>query len=138
LTGPAHQAVIDSVRQAGDKREQETRFYITSVRCWPRCSRSSSIATGYRNSLYCVMDMVFRDDGMPAENRSRPSQLLRHQALSAEPHQDGSRKGFFRLEGKAARWDDDVSPAPSSSYADIPIDKVRPKQYLTLLGWKIF
>jgi len=62
--------IVDSIREIGDKIEQETRFYITSLVLL--ANQLGPILRSHwavENSLHWVMDMVFRDD----ECRFEPS-----------------------------------------------------------------
>src|SRR6266852_7531628 len=55
--------MVESTREIGDKIEQETRFYITSL-AWLASLLGPVIRDHWavENSLHWVMDMVFRDD----------------------------------------------------------------------------
>ena len=55
--------MVESTREIGEKIEQETRFYITSL-LWLAHQLGPAIRSDWavENSLHWVMDMIFRDD----------------------------------------------------------------------------
>ena len=96
--------VVDSIREIGDKIEQETRFYITSLvllahLLGPIIRSHWAI----ENSLHWVMDMIFRDDECPVANRSRTSQLHHHQAHGAQSDPKRPRQGLLAAQAQVRR-----------------------------------
>jgi len=100
--------MVESTREVGDKLEQETRFYITSLVLL--ASALGPVIRGHwaiENSLHWVMDMVFRDDEcrIPTENAPANFTTLRHIAFNLIRKAPG--KDSFRLKRKVAAWDDE-------------------------------
>jgi predicted transposase YbfD/YdcC len=100
--------MVESTRQAGDKIEKETRFYITSLphtadRLGPVIRSHWAI----ENSLHWVMDMVFRDDDCRVRegNAAANFATLRHMAHNLARRAPG--KMSIRARRKAAAWDDE-------------------------------
>jgi predicted transposase YbfD/YdcC len=100
--------MVESTRETGDKIEQETRFYITSLVLL--ASLLGPIVRSHwaiENSLHWVMDMVFRDDDCRVRTDHAPANFctIKHMAHNLIRKAPG--KGSLRLKRKAARWDDD-------------------------------
>ena len=100
--------IVDSTREIGDKIEQETRFYITSLVLM--ASLMGPIVRGHwavENSLHWVMDMIFRDDECRIRTEHAPANFttLKHMAHNLIRRAPG--KDSLRLRRKVAAWDDD-------------------------------
>lgn len=107
---PALNAVIvlESEREIGDKRERETRFYITSLAL--PASRLAPIVRSHwaiENGLHWVLDMVFRDDECRLRTDHAPANFctIKHMAHNLIRLAPG--KASLRLKRKTAGWDDD-------------------------------
>jgi predicted transposase YbfD/YdcC len=100
--------MVESTREIGDKIEQETRFYITSL-----VLLAHAIGPVIRhhwaieNSLHWVMDMVFRDDECRIRTNHAPANFttIKHIALNLIRRAPG--KDSLRLKRKVAAWDDE-------------------------------
>ena len=80
--------VVDSVRETGDKIEQETRFYITSLMLLAQLVGliiRSHWAT--EDSLHWVLDMIFRDDEARLRTDHAPANFatIKHMAAHSDP-----------------------------------------------------
>ena len=77
--------MVESRREIGDKIEQETRFYITSL-ALPANQMGAIIRSHWaiENSLHWVMDMVFRDDQCRVRTDHAPANFttLKHMATN--------------------------------------------------------
>ena len=100
--------VVDSVRETGDKIEQETRFYITSLMLLAHLV-GPIIRSHWaiENSLHWVMDMIFRDDEARLRTDHAPANFttIKHMAHNLIRNAPG--KTSLRLKRKSAGWDDD-------------------------------
>jgi predicted transposase YbfD/YdcC len=100
--------MVESTREIGDKIEQETRLYITSL-VWLANQLGPVIRSHWavENSLHWVMDMIFRDDECRIRTDHAPANFttLRHIALNLIRKAPG--KDSLRLKRKVAAWDDD-------------------------------
>ncbi len=100
--------VVESEREIGDKRERETRFYITSLTL-PAALLAPIVRSHWtvENSLHWVMDMVFRDDECRVRTAHAPANFttLKHMAHNLIRKAPG--KDSLRLRRKTASWDDD-------------------------------
>jgi predicted transposase YbfD/YdcC len=100
--------MVESNREIGDKIEQETRFYITSL-VWLAHQLGPVIRSHWaiENSLHWIMDMTFRDDECRIRTEHAPANFttLRHMAHNLIRKAAG--KHSFRLKRKIASWDDD-------------------------------
>ena len=100
--------MVESTREIGDKIEQETRFYITSL-AWLASLLGPVIRDHWavENSLHWVMDMVFRDDECRIRTDHAPANFttLKHMAHNLIRKAPG--KDSLRLKRKVAAWDDD-------------------------------
>ena len=99
--------VVDSIRETGDKTEQETRLYITSLQL-PADQLGAIVRSHWaiENSLHWVMDMVFRDDECRVRTQHAPANFttikhMAHNLLRLAPGKDS-----LRLRRKVAAWDD--------------------------------
>jgi predicted transposase YbfD/YdcC len=100
--------VVESSREIGDRTEQETRFYITSLVLL--ANLLGPIVRSHwavENSLHWVMDMVFRDDECRVRTDHAPANFttLKHMAHNLIRKAPG--KDSLRLKRKVAAWDDD-------------------------------
>ena len=100
--------MVESMREIGDKIEQETRFYITSL-VWLAQALGPVIRGHWaiENSLHWVMDMIFRDDECRIRTDHAPANFttLKHMAHNLIRKAPG--KDSMRLKRKVAAWDDD-------------------------------
>jgi predicted transposase YbfD/YdcC len=100
--------MVESTREIGDKVEQETRFYITSL-VWLAAQLGPVIRSHWavENSLHWVMDMIFRDDECRIRTNNAPANFttLKHMADNLIRRAPG--KDSLRLRRKVAAWDDD-------------------------------
>jgi predicted transposase YbfD/YdcC len=100
--------MVESTREIGDKVEQETRFYITSL-VWLAHQLGPVIRAHWavENSLHWVMDMIFRDDECRVRTDHAPANFttIKHMALNLIRRAPG--KDSMRLKRKVAAWDDD-------------------------------
>lgn len=100
--------IVESCREIGNKIEQETRFFITSlVLLAHQIGPIIRSHWAVENSLHWVMDMVFRDDECRVRKDHAPANFvtLRHMAhnlLRRVPSKDS-----LRMRRKVAAWDDD-------------------------------
>lgn len=99
--------VVDSLREIGDRREIETRLYLTSSaldakRLGPMVRQHWSV----ENSLHWVMDMTFNDDQCRIRTENAPENFitLKHMAANLARRKKG--KDSIRLALKTAAWDD--------------------------------
>ena len=99
--------VVDSMRETGDKTEQETRLYITSLQL-PADQLGAIVRSHWaiENSLHWVLDMVFRDDECRVRTEHAPANFttikhMAHNLLRLAPGKDS-----LRLRRKVAAWDD--------------------------------
>ncbi len=100
--------MVESTREIGDKIEQETRFYITSlVLAAHLVGPVIRSHWAVENSLHWVMDMVFRDDECRVRKDHAPANFvtLRHMAHNLIRRAPG--KDLLRMKRKVAAWDDD-------------------------------
>jgi predicted transposase YbfD/YdcC len=90
------------------KVERETRFYLTSL-AWLAHKIGPVVRSHWaiENSLYWVMDMIFRDDECRIRTDHAPANFttIKHMALNLIRRAKG--KDSFRLKRKIAAWDDD-------------------------------
>jgi predicted transposase YbfD/YdcC len=100
--------IVESTREIGDKVEQETRFYITSLVLL--ADLLGPIVRSHwavENSLHWVMDMIFRDDECRVRTDHAPANFttIKHMAHNLIRKAPG--KDSLRLKRKVAAWDDD-------------------------------
>jgi predicted transposase YbfD/YdcC len=100
--------MVESTREIGDKVEQETRFYITSL-VWLAHQLGPVVRAHWavENNLHWVMDMIFRDDECRLRTDHAPANFasIKHMALNLIYRAPG--KDSFRLKRKVAAWDDE-------------------------------
>ena len=97
--------MVQSIREAGDKTEPETRFYITSLGM-----TAAQVGPVIRShwtveSMHWVMDMVFRDDACRTEHAPANFTTIKHMAHNLIRKAPG--KDSLRVRRKVAAWDDD-------------------------------
>jgi predicted transposase YbfD/YdcC len=99
--------MVESIREAGDKTEPETRFYITSL-----VMTAAQVGPVIRShctveSMHWVMDMVFRDDECRVRTEHAPANFttIKHMAYNLIRKAPG--KDSLRVRRKVAAWDDD-------------------------------
>ncbi len=100
--------MVESTREIGDKIEQETQFYITSlVLAAHLVGPVIRSHWAVENSLHWVLDMVFRDDECRVRKDHAPANFvtLRHMAHNLIRRAPG--KDSLRMKRKVAAWDDD-------------------------------
>ena len=98
--------MVESIREAGDKTEPETRFYITSLGM-----TAAQVGPVIRShwtveSMHWVMDMVFCDDECRVRTEHAPANFttIKHMAHNLIRKAPG--KDSLRLRRKVAAWDD--------------------------------
>jgi predicted transposase YbfD/YdcC len=100
--------MVESKRELGDKIEQETRFYITSL-TWVALQLGPVVRGhwGIENGLHWVLDMVFRDDECRVRKDNAPANIatIRHIAYNLARRAPG--KASLRSKLKAAAWNDE-------------------------------
>jgi predicted transposase YbfD/YdcC len=100
--------MVESSREIGDKTEQETRFYLTSLvmlaTLFGPVVRSH---WAVENSLHWVMDMVFRDDECRVRTDHAPANFTTIKHMAHNLLRKVSSKDSLRLRRKVAAWDDD-------------------------------
>ena len=100
--------MVESTRQTGDKIEQETRFYITSLVLL--ATLLGPIVRSHwaiENSLHWVMDMIFRDDECRVRTDHAPANFTTIKHMAHNLIRNAPAKISLRLKRKAAAWDDD-------------------------------
>jgi predicted transposase YbfD/YdcC len=100
--------VVESSREIGDKIEQETRFYITSLVLL--ANLLGPIVRSHwavENSLHWVMDMVFRDDECRIRTDHAPANFTTVKHMAHNLIRKAPGKDSLRLKRKVAAWDDD-------------------------------
>jgi predicted transposase YbfD/YdcC len=100
--------LVESKREIGEKIEQETRFYITSL-VWLACQLGPVIRHHWaiENSLHWVMDMVFRDDECRLRTDHAPANFTTIKHMAHNLIRRAHSKDSLRLRRKAAAWDDE-------------------------------
>jgi predicted transposase YbfD/YdcC len=104
--------IVESERESGDKRERETRYYITSLALM--AGLLAPIVRSHwaiENSLHWVLDMVFRDDECRLRTDHAPANFctIKHMAQNLIRRAPG--KNSLRLKRKTAGWDDEFLAA---------------------------
>jgi predicted transposase YbfD/YdcC len=100
--------VIESRREVGNKIEQETRLYITSLTLL--ASLLGPIVRSHwaiENSLHWVMDMIFRDDECRVRTDHAPANFTTIKHMAHNLIRKASGKDSLRVRRKVAAWDDD-------------------------------
>jgi predicted transposase YbfD/YdcC len=100
--------VVESRRETGDKIEQETRFYITSLVLLAHLL--GPIVRSHwaiENSLHWVMDMIFRDDECRIRTDHAPANFTTVKHMAQNLIRKAPGKDSLRLRRKVAAWDDD-------------------------------
>jgi predicted transposase YbfD/YdcC len=76
---------IESRREAGDRDESQTRYYISSLPCEAEAiARAVRGHWGIENSMHWVLDVVFREDDSRIRKDNSPENLavIRRAALN--------------------------------------------------------
>ncbi len=100
--------IVESTREIGDKVEQETRFYITSLVLL--ADLLGPIVRSHwavENSLHWVMDMIFRDDECRVRTDHAPANFTTVKHIAHNLIRKAPGKDSLRLRRKVAAWDDD-------------------------------
>jgi predicted transposase YbfD/YdcC len=100
--------MVDSIREIGDKIEQETRFYVTSLDL-PANQMGRIVRSHWavENSLHWVMDMVFRDDECRLRIDHAPANFTTLKHMATNLLRTAVSKDSLRARRKVAAWDDD-------------------------------
>ncbi len=100
--------IVESTREIGDKVEQETRFYITSlVLLADLLGPIIRSHWAVENSLHWVMDMIFRDDECRVRTDHAPANFTTVKHIAHNLIRKAPGKDSLRLRRKVAAWDDD-------------------------------
>ncbi len=100
--------IVESTREIGDKVEQETRFYITSlVLLADLLGPIIRSHWAVENSLHWVMDMIFRDDECRVRTDHAPANFTTVKHMAHNLIRKAPGKDSLRLRRKVAAWDDD-------------------------------
>ena len=99
--------MVESLREAGDKTEPETRFYITSLGMTAAQLGPVIRSHWTVESMHWVMDMVFRDDECRVRTEHAPANFttikhMAHNLIRKAPGNDS-----LRVRRKVAAWDDE-------------------------------
>jgi predicted transposase YbfD/YdcC len=100
--------MVESTREAGDKIERETRYYITSLVLM--AILLGPIVRGHwaiENSLHWVMDMTFRDDECRVRTNHAPANFTTVKHMAHNLIRKAPGKDSLRLRRKVAAWNDD-------------------------------
>lgn len=100
--------IVESIREIGDRIEQETRFYITSLVLL--ANLLGPIVRSHwtvENSLHWVMDMIFRDDECRIRTGHAPANFTTIKHMAHNLIRKAPSKDSLRLRRKVAAWDDD-------------------------------
>ena len=99
--------MVESIREAGDKTEPETRFYITSLGMTAAQLGPVIRSHWTVESMHWVMDMVFRDDECRVRTDHAPANFctIKHMAQTLIRLAPG--KASLRQKRKAAEGNDD-------------------------------
>ena len=106
---------LDSTREIGDKKTQETRYYISSLDASPETTlQAIRIHWGIENSLHWILDMSFGEDHSRIRKNNAPyiMTILRHMVCNMlqkakMADKDLGRKSIKGLR-KACGWDNDL------------------------------
>lgn len=99
--------MVESHREVGDHRAEETRYYLTSLPCdATQFAKAVREHWGVENSLHWVLDVSFREDDcrIRAEKGAQNFAVLRHIALNLL-QQESSHKRGIKARRKRAGWD---------------------------------
>ena len=100
--------VVESTREANEKVETETRFYIASLAL--TAALMGPVVRDHwsvENSLHWVMDMVFRDDECRVRTDHAPANFVTIKHMAHNLLRTAKGKDSMRLRRKVAAWDDD-------------------------------
>jgi predicted transposase YbfD/YdcC len=100
--------VVESRREVGNRIEQETRLYITSLALL--ASLLGPVVRSHwavENSLHWVMDMIFRDDECRVRTDHAPANFTTIKHMAHNLLRKASGRDSMRVRRKVAAWDDD-------------------------------
>jgi predicted transposase YbfD/YdcC len=100
--------MIESTREAGGKIENETRFYITSLR--EQAEKLAAIVRSHwtiENCLHWVLDMVFRDDDSRIRMGNAQQNFATLRRMAQNLYRRAPGRDSIRMRRKIAGWDDD-------------------------------
>src|SRR3954454_798498 len=99
--------MVESIREAGNKTEPETRFYITSLGMTAAQLGPVIRSHWTVESMHWVMDMVFRDDECRVRTEHAPANFttIKHMAHNLIRKAPG--KDSLLVRGMDAAWDDE-------------------------------
>lgn len=101
-------ALVESVRQIGEKRSKECRYFVSSL-----CGKAEQVLEavrshwGIENRLHHVLDVSFNEDAsrIRRDHSAQNLATLRHLALN-QIRQEKRSKGGIKARRKRAGWDD--------------------------------
>jgi predicted transposase YbfD/YdcC len=102
-------AMVESIREIGDKTNPETRYFISSLPCdAKRFAEAAREHWGVENGLHWCLDISFREDDSRVRNGHAPENLaiIRRFALSLIK-KDSQRKIGVKASRKRAGWSND-------------------------------
>jgi predicted transposase YbfD/YdcC len=120
--------MVESKREIGDKIEQETRFYITSL-VWLAHQLGPAIRSHWaiENGLHWIMDMTFRDDECRIRTEHAPANFTTLRRMAHNLVRKAAGKHSFRLKRKIAAWDDEFLASLQGSHSG-RVDECLPAQ----------
>ena len=106
--GLAGVVMVESQREIGEKIEQDTRFYITSLTA-PAALVGPMVRDHWaiENSLHWVMDMTFRDDECRVRTENAPENVVTLKHMANNLFRKAPGKTSQRQKRMTALWDDD-------------------------------
>ncbi|MFY9834093.1 MAG: ISAs1 family transposase [Methylocystis sp.] len=106
--GLAGVVMVESQREIGEKVEQDTRFYITSLTA-PAALVGPMVRDHWaiENSLHWVMDMTFRDDECRVRTQNAPENVVTLKHMANNLFRKAPGKTSQRQKRMTALWDDD-------------------------------
>jgi predicted transposase YbfD/YdcC len=99
--------MVESVREIGEKTENETRFYISSLNAdAERQGEAIRSHWGVENSHHWVLDMVFRDDECRIRKDNAPANFATIKHIASNLMRRAAGKHSMRVKRRLAAWDD--------------------------------
>jgi predicted transposase YbfD/YdcC len=99
--------MVESIREiVGGKTEQETRFYISSLRANAECQGDAIRNHWSVESHHWVMDMVFRDDECRIRKANAPANFATIKHIACNLMRKAEGKHSMRVKRRLAAWDD--------------------------------